>query len=299
MTIEVGYELVPWETAADWLATLAQGEEYGFRQRQRVDNRVIAHAEGYLNGHFRSEASGTIDFHRLGFLVNGQHRLSAQVKTKTTLRWLIRRGLEDEDVRVLDLGAKRSAPDVLRMSGEINYTRLAATVKRLYVLAGGASTELMPAPLVLDILNRHPKIRESVNLAKIVPARIAPDTNFAAIHYLGAYVQKKEKLAEDYLNLIAKGFLSDGSFPSSPNNVGLKLREAMSVQRAELQKKHARWQYDVPLRYALWGWQTFELNGTPKRVILWEELPKLDYWGLADCLGETKKVRKKVAAKKS
>jgi hypothetical protein len=297
MAIEVGYESVSWETASDWTKTLEQGEAYGFRQRQRTDGRVDSHFEAMINGRFRAEASGTIDFHKLGFLVNGQHRLGAQIKAKITLNWLVRRGLEDDDVKVLDLGAKRSAPDVFRMSGHVNSTRLSATIKRLHVLAGGNEKEIMSAPLAEAILRAHPHIEDSVAYAKMVSPRIAPDTNFAAIHYLGAFFQKKEQAANEYVSLIAKGLMANGEFPSSPNNVAIKLREFMSEKRSELLRDRARWQYDVPLKYAAWGWLTYLAGATPRRIVLPDEMPRIEGWDLAACLGAAPKGRK--SAKKS
>jgi hypothetical protein len=301
MAIDVGYELVPWTIASDWLATSELAERHGFRQRPRKDSRINMLRGVMNNGDFRSEASGTIDFHSLGFLVNGQHRLTAQVREHLDFTWLIRRGLVDADVRVLDTGAKsRSVSDVFRMSGRQHYTRLATTIKKLYVLAGGPAADVMPVSLAERILAAHPRIEQSVVAARAIPTRIAPDTNFAAIHYLGAVFQKRELEAAEYLSLVSRGLLVSGCFPSSPGNVAIKLREFMMTRRMELITTNTRWHDDVPLRYALWGWQSYIAGGTPQRIVLPAELPKVDGWTTDVCLGGSSQTRKKkvVSARK-
>lgn len=60
-----------------------------------------------------------IAFHQDGSLVNAHHRLSAILKSGKTVKMWVHRGLDDDDVKALDQGRKRSISDITGLNKEI------------------------------------------------------------------------------------------------------------------------------------------------------------------------------------
>lgn len=64
-----------------------------------------------------------------GRLLDGQHRLSAIVRSGTTHQFILVTGLNDDVFSTIDVGAARSASDFLAIDGFKNTTNLAATAQ--------------------------------------------------------------------------------------------------------------------------------------------------------------------------
>jgi hypothetical protein len=60
-----------------------------------------------------------VAFHQDGSLVNAHHRLSAILKSGKTVKMWVHRGLDDDDVKALDQGRKRSISDITGLNKEI------------------------------------------------------------------------------------------------------------------------------------------------------------------------------------
>ena len=78
-------------------------------------NRII---DIINSGGWRVTPDG-VAFHWDGSLVNGHHRLSAILKSGKTVKMWVHRGLDDEDVKALDQGRKRSVSDITGLNKEI------------------------------------------------------------------------------------------------------------------------------------------------------------------------------------
>jgi len=297
VTIEITKETWAWEQAQQNLATLEQGEEHGFRQRSKSDGRLSKYLDDMLSGTFLTEVAAPMAFHRLGFIVDGQHRATAQVRAKLTLTWWVMRGLEDADVRVLDVGKSRSVPDVFRMMGLQNTTRLSSAIRKLFGLAGGNVKEALSPPFAEKILNNHPRIDDSVRVAKTIPSFVGADANFAAAHYIAAYIDKKPDLALEYISILAKGWLPDGRFPERTTNAASKLREHLMGLRVESRGKRMRVDSDLLLRSAVHGWQMYSAGEVVKSIRIPDKVI-VEGWDLDACLGPIKEKKERNVKKR-
>lgn len=83
-----------------------------------------------------------IQFDESGNLINGQHRLSAIVKSGVTLHMLVIRGLVKRKAQEsLDSGRSRSLADRLRLRGVSNAEHIAAGIKLLWKYQNGRMKE--------------------------------------------------------------------------------------------------------------------------------------------------------------
>lgn len=90
---------------------------------------VTSYARDILAGNWMLNGE-TIKFDTAGRLIDGQHRLSAVIVADTTVGMVVIRGVDADVMDTVDVGAKRTYADALRLQGEDNTTTLAAVVRR-------------------------------------------------------------------------------------------------------------------------------------------------------------------------
>ena len=68
-----------------------------------------------------------LKFDKNDVLIDGQHRLTALIKARVTIEFLVIKGYDERVSTVLDIGAQRSCADIARLSGyqEITATHIA------------------------------------------------------------------------------------------------------------------------------------------------------------------------------
>ena len=80
--------------------------------------RRTAHIKKLAGAMSRGEwrvSTDAIGFNRGGLLINGQHRLSAIVESKCTVKNIVAYGLGEEAFQVIDTGVKRSVADLMHL----------------------------------------------------------------------------------------------------------------------------------------------------------------------------------------
>lgn len=87
-----------------------------------------------MAGLWREETGEAIKLATDGSLLDGQHRLYAVVNANVVLKFLLVEGLDKEIFKVLDTGTKRTAGDALYTAGYSNAVRLAAAIRKYYML---------------------------------------------------------------------------------------------------------------------------------------------------------------------
>lgn len=133
-------------------------------------NRQIA--KGIVDKYVRDMEDGrwalngqTIKISKTGRLLDGQHRLSASVKSNKSFVGIIVKGLDEAVFDTFDVGNKRALADIFSDMGEINTALLAGAVRQLWQLENDLVKARTVTPSVnelLDTLERHPEIRLSV-----------------------------------------------------------------------------------------------------------------------------------------
>jgi hypothetical protein len=164
--------IVTWETITPELAARLLETSPGNRALRAPS--VARWANKMSSGEF--EANGeTIKIDATGRLRDGHHRLSACVKSGSSIRSLVVRGLDPSVFATVDAGHARYAGDRLAMASEKNANVLAAALiwQRRYE----AAAEKMPSrgscalrdDDVFVALNKHPEMRTMATLAHQFP----------------------------------------------------------------------------------------------------------------------------------
>ena len=120
------------------IRTVAVSPEMAERWLQHNEgNRSIDRAtvKRYANDMIRgqwAETGETIKFSSDGRLLDGQHRLSAVVMSRTTVNMLIARGVDPSAIHAIDTGRTRSAGDALTiMASTTNANAVAALARKI------------------------------------------------------------------------------------------------------------------------------------------------------------------------
>lgn len=135
--------------------------------RNKREHRIATYARMMFDGKW-GKISGSIVFDEDGNLIDGQHRLHAQVEAGVDITWLVTRNASKEDIKNIDTGIPRSAADYLHfMADEQNVQVMAGTARLCMKYEGDklGSTRYQPAPgEIVDWVSEHREIRHSVDM---------------------------------------------------------------------------------------------------------------------------------------
>jgi hypothetical protein len=102
-----------------------------------------------------------------GNLIDGQHRLTAQVKTKTTQYWYVARNQPNTVQRQIDQLITRSAADILKFAGYANSAVLQGVARWGWLLEAGLANSghtKVANEEIVDMLIRHPDLVHSAQM---------------------------------------------------------------------------------------------------------------------------------------
>jgi hypothetical protein len=173
-------------------------------------NRQIA--TGIVSKYVRDMEEGrwalngqTIKIGKTGRLLDGQHRLTASVKSNKPFVGIIVRGLDEAVFDTFDVGNKRSFADILSDMGEINTALLAGAIRQVWQLENGFVQARTVSPSVnelLDTLERHPEIRASVNYGNNF-RKLGSPSQLAALHY--CFRRADRQNADEFIERLVHG----------------------------------------------------------------------------------------------
>ena len=106
-----------------------------------------------------------------GNLIDGQHRLHAQVKSRTTQYWYVLRNVPPETQQIIDTGIYRTSADLLKFAGYQNYIVLASVARWAWMLEQGVTSSgrvKVANDEVLDMVLRHPDLTHSAEIGQYV-----------------------------------------------------------------------------------------------------------------------------------
>ena len=173
-------------------------------------NRVLneAHADRLAEDMRRGDWRQTyeaIRFNKKGELIDGQHRLSAVVRSGKAHEFVVAGGLDAKTMAVVDTGRSRTFADVQAIAGEKHARKLGAVVKQVYYLDVGKATASGPAVSHSQLertLRQHPGLREAVEKVALV-AGIQPHAQIAAVYCLAR--EKHPRKADQWLDALQEG----------------------------------------------------------------------------------------------
>lgn len=162
-----------------------------------------------------------------GILLDGQHRLSAVIRSGITIECLVVFGIDNQVFDTLDQGKKRGMSDVLSIKGEANVTALASILRLLCRLEMNPTNPTLSSTVPIDVMEnyliKHPDVR-------IYAAKCGRANNLGEKSIMGAFwflfAQKNPELADSFFESII-----DGVNLSSGNPVRI-LRDRLLVNKA-------------------------------------------------------------------
>tara|TARA_R110000764_G_C10946248_1_gene376694 strand:+ start:163 stop:954 length:792 start_codon:yes stop_codon:yes gene_type:complete len=134
------------------------------RNRKVSESHVNFLTTEMVNGQWLFDGQ-PIRFAEGGRLLDGQHRLSAIVKSGTTQSFLILSGIDPLTFKVMDTGKNRSSGDVFSIEGIEYSATVSSTTRMIYVLKKGraeSESRKMSNSILLEFYNENPKILEFV-----------------------------------------------------------------------------------------------------------------------------------------
>lgn len=142
----------------------------------------IAEGRWLMNG-------ASIVFNGDGTLIDGQHRLSAIVKSGVSVDVLVVRGVSKSAMATVDANISRSAADVAKLRGYTNSNNLIAAARLFYGCKTGTiiDIERVSSSASMEILLAHPHLQDSVNWA-VKFQKTLPIVPIAVWHYLTFYI---------------------------------------------------------------------------------------------------------------
>jgi hypothetical protein len=206
MNPTANFEIVTAQKAATMLLKNKQN-------RPINDNNLAGIIAEMKRGCFRITGE-SIKVSKNGNLLDGQHRLTAIVKTGIDINMLVVRGLDDDAFKYIDTGRTRKASDVLGIEGVKNPARVASMIKFIINFNRGAwsaaansdgrkSTRLTNA----DVSDYNEK--NGASLADSIPYgfnkenRLIAGGVLASFHYIFKAINPDS--ADDFCHKLASG----------------------------------------------------------------------------------------------
>jgi hypothetical protein len=125
----------------------------GLLLRKNVENNrtlmpsvVSKYAQLMKVGQWDANTGDTIKISDDGFVLDGQHRLYAVVKSGVTIYSFVAYGLSKDSFRNIDIGKSRKTADALHFSGIPTSKVVAAAVQLYYSLKNGTQLSVMRTP---------------------------------------------------------------------------------------------------------------------------------------------------------
>lgn len=204
-------------------------ERHGPNRRvhpQRVDQ----YARDMKRGAWK-ENGETIKLDAEGRLVDGQHRLNAVVESGVPVRMAVAFNVPSDAMLTIDTGRPRGFADVTSIQGETNAIVLASVARWIFKYETDAmqQSESISHSELGDVLNRHPRLRDSVHAVVCIKNRVAPPAPLAFVHYMAGRTAGSA-LADAFLFRVANG--TDESGTGLPaGSPAFILRERLIGQR--------------------------------------------------------------------
>lgn len=139
------------------------------------------------------------------FLLDGQHRLEACVRSEKAFTAVVISGLSDDVFATIDIGVRRNAAHTLAVAGEQNTSKLAAALRFVnrYTTGRMGKTVKLSNTEVQDELHKHPGLRESVDRFAKLPTKLIPLSVLSGLHYL--FSMKDRALADTVVEQVIHG----------------------------------------------------------------------------------------------
>lgn len=178
MNITPVFEEISPERAAEILATRNK------KNRNLKERKVEQYTRDMRAGNWKDNGA-TLSFSPSGMLLDGQHRLTAVVRSGRTIRFLVLHNVPEDAQTTMDTGAARSFADVLKLDrGVTNVNNVAALTRKVHLweLRKPGGNFLSPSftPSTPELLETFDAHRDSIEHAARVAGRVSGPSNITA-----------------------------------------------------------------------------------------------------------------------
>lgn len=233
--------------------------------RKISDNHVTFLAKEMTNKNWLFDGS-PIKFSEGGLLLDGQHRLSAVVKSNTAQKFLVLTGVDSEAFKVMDTGKNRNAADIMSIKGIEYSAAVAATIRIIIKLKNGIASrggKNRPSNTeVLDFYYDNLEISRFIKESQVLYNefdKVIPLSTIAAFKFLMA--ERSIVHSEEFWNKLCTGLGLESDSP-------IKL-----LRRRLISDKIARSSLPATEKNAIIikTWNSFRRGGTLARVVAWRK----------------------------
>jgi len=178
------------DLAEKWLA-----KNIGFN-RKLSETTVEKYVSEIIRDAWNERSGETIKFDADGNLIDGQHRLTALVKTGRTLWMSVAYNCSREAFKTIDTGKNRGGADVLSILNEKNCNILASAVTLLSRYMADAVNAAHPVSNseVVQTCEAHPDLKKSVHVIACMrsPKGFLAPSIAAFVHYMASRTSDEE-----------------------------------------------------------------------------------------------------------
>jgi hypothetical protein len=222
--MEATVETVTPETAFKWLENAA-------RNRHVSDSVVRRYGADMLAGRWTLNGQGII-FDINGKLVDGRHRLTAIVATRSTVTMLVVRGAQPEAFETMDSGRTRTLSHVLAIEGRKNTAATGASARMAWAYAAGTNLKYGSSRTeLLGLIRLHPLVEDYTALIisrdHLTKPLGVPRSALAAVLALANDDHQRDATVVEFVDGFVTG---EGLFHGDPR---LTLRRWLARQRQE------------------------------------------------------------------
>jgi hypothetical protein len=169
-----------------------------------------------------------------GRILDGQHRLTAIIKSGMTIQTWVMEGLADDIFDTIDVGKKRSGGDTLGCLGEKNAYRLTSALILVdkYITGRVEKSLTYSNGEMEELLAKYPEVRDSIQTNVKGKKLILPSV-MDACHYL--FSRKDPAAANLFMERVLRG---SGLEEGEPEYVLREKLVSNSLAKAKLSKAH-------------------------------------------------------------
>jgi hypothetical protein len=229
VAVELNFETITPEMAQEIL-------KHNTRNRKLSERRVASMCDDMRSGRWVINGQG-ISISETGRLLDGQHRLTAIVRSGIPITISVCRGAKDDVMPTIDTGKPRKASDVLAIEQENNSVQLGSTLRFIESFKnnqiGIARRFRTSNYYVIDLLAKYPRARESATFASGMRFRLLTRTILSGLHYL--LTESDEEMGLEFLEKLISG---DNLSKDSPIFLLREKLVSESTAKAKLPERH-------------------------------------------------------------
>lgn len=206
------------ELAQRWLDTK------NTRNRNISSRKVEAYADDMRSGRWHATHQNAIAFYKDGNLADGQHRLSAIVKSGASVEFIVWFGLDDKAAYGIDAHKMRATQDQIKIAGGCDWITKDVVACARVMMVKDKGVKLVTPQQIADFCEKH---REAITFAHSnLPKCVSVSAPIRAAVAAAFYYEDKDLLS-DWCSIIASGV---GAIPLSKTVLVLReriIREAL------------------------------------------------------------------------